>query len=123
MSSAPRPHIYPSITSPPNGSCCQSSLAVVTTSICPCISSGGASGLSTGIRFLERQPTAQAEIWARDLPPNTTSNIAAAVWLPYKALPFDRVLAWGKRTLDVFYELAEPTINVGYDNTGFEWED
>ena len=66
----------------------------------------GVSGLSTGIRYLESNPAHTAEIWARHLPPNTTSNIAAAIWYPYRAMPFDRILAWGKRTLDLFYDLA-----------------
>lgn len=73
----------------------------------------GVSGLSTGIRFLESNPANTAEIWARDLPPDTTSNIAAAIWYPYRAFPFDRVLAWGKRTLEVFYTLAsDPTAGI-----------
>jgi D-amino-acid oxidase len=66
----------------------------------------GVSGLSTGIRFLEEGAANRAEIWARELPPDTTSNIAAAIWYPYRALPFERVLGWGKRTLDLFYEMA-----------------
>ncbi len=65
----------------------------------------GVSGLSTGIRLVEAGW--QVEIWARELPPHTTSNIAAAIWYPYKALPQDRVLAWGERTLEVFYDLAK----------------
>src|SRR4051812_26941717 len=65
----------------------------------------GVSGLSTGIRLLEAGYDVQ--IWARDLPPNTTSNIAAAIWYPYRAFPKERVLAWGQRTLDVLYDLAQ----------------
>jgi D-amino-acid oxidase len=64
----------------------------------------GVSGLSTGIRLLEAAYDVQ--IWARDLPPHTTSNIAAAIWYPYKAFPQERVLAWGQRSLEVFYDLA-----------------
>lgn len=67
----------------------------------------GVSGLTTGIRWLEAGGERQAEIWARELPPHTTSNIAAALWFPYKAYPYERVLEWGTRTLEVFYELAE----------------
>jgi D-amino-acid oxidase len=52
----------------------------------------GVVGLSTGIRLLEAGYSAR--IVARDLPPNTTSNVAAAVWYPYKAFPEDLVLAW-----------------------------
>ncbi len=65
----------------------------------------GVSGLSTGIRLLEAGY--EVEIWARELPPNTTSNIAAAIWYPYKAFPKERVLAWGERTLEVLYEMAD----------------
>lgn len=48
----------------------------------------------------------EVEIWARDLPPNTTSNVAAAIWYPYKAYPVERVTAWGQRSFEVFMELA-----------------
>lgn len=54
----------------------------------------GVAGLSTGIRLIEAGY--RARIIARDLPPNTTSNVAAAVWYPYKAYPEDLVLSWSK---------------------------
>ena len=65
----------------------------------------GVSGLSTGIRLLEAGYT--VSIWARDLPPHTTSNVAAAIWHPYIAFPVERVVAWGQRTFDVLCELSE----------------
>ena len=65
----------------------------------------GVSGLSTGIRLIETGY--DVEIWTRDVPPHTTSNIAAAIWDPYKVSPMERVTVWGQRSLDVFYELAE----------------
>jgi D-amino-acid oxidase len=46
------------------------------------------------------------EIWTRDVPPHTTSNIAAAIWHPFKVFPVERALGWGQRSLDVFYDLA-----------------
>jgi D-amino-acid oxidase len=53
------------------------------------------------------------QIWARDLPPRTTSNIAAAIWHPFRAFPLDLVLGWGQRSLAVFYDLvAEPESGV-----------
>jgi D-amino-acid oxidase len=60
------------------------------------------------------------QIWARDLPPRTTSNIAAAIWHPFRAFPIERVLAWGQRSLEVFYDLvSEPesgvTISEGFE--------
>src|SRR3954471_20318365 len=64
----------------------------------------GVSGLSAGITLLEAGY--DVEIWARDVPPHTTSNIAAAIWHPFKVFPVDRGLGWGQRSLDVFYDLA-----------------
>ena len=64
----------------------------------------GVSGLSCGLRLLEAgHPTT---IRARDLPPRTTSNVAAAIWYPYRAAPVERVLGWGQRSFEVFSELA-----------------
>ena len=38
----------------------------------------GVSGLTTGLALLDAGY--EVTIWARDLPPATTSNVAAAVW-------------------------------------------
>lgn len=57
----------------------------------------GVSGLTTGITLLRAGHT--VTIWARDLPPNTTSNQAAALWFPYLAEPRERVDPWAKFTL------------------------
>lgn len=63
----------------------------------------GVSGLSTGLCLLEAGHN--VTIWARELPPQTTSNVAAAVWLPFKAFPVERVTAWGKTTFQRFKTL------------------
>ncbi len=65
----------------------------------------GVSGLTTGLRLL--QAGHRVTIWARDLPPNTTSNVAAAVWYPYKAHPIDKVRAWGAVAYRAFKDLAK----------------
>ena len=71
----------------------------------------GVSGLSSGIRLLQRGFA--VTIVARDLPPHTTSNVAAAIWYPYKAYPIERVLRWSRHTLATFYGLmAEPAAGV-----------
>jgi D-amino-acid oxidase len=71
----------------------------------------GVSGLSCGIRLLAQG--FRVRIWARDLPPHTTSNVAAAIWYPYKAFPEERVLAWSARSFEVFVELlADPLAGV-----------
>jgi D-amino-acid oxidase len=64
----------------------------------------GVSGLTTGIS-LQRAGHA-VRIWAQALPPATTSNIAAAVWYPYRAYPIDRVTRWGAVAYRAFQELA-----------------
>ena len=71
----------------------------------------GVSGLTTGLGL--QQAGHHVTIWARDLPPNTTSNIAAAVWYPYKAYPVDRVTAWGAAAYQQFLALsADPAAGV-----------
>jgi D-amino-acid oxidase len=37
---------------------------------------------------------------AKDLPPNTTSNKAAAVWFPYLAYPVDKIGKWASYTME-----------------------
>jgi D-amino-acid oxidase len=71
----------------------------------------GVSGLTTGLALLEAGHS--VTIWARDLPPATTSNVAAAVWYPYKAYPTERVTAWGRSSLHRFAHLqADPASGV-----------
>ena len=64
----------------------------------------GVVGLSTALRLQEAGLAVR--IVARDLPLETTSNVAAAIWYPYRAYPQDRVLEWGTQTFAVFEELA-----------------
>ncbi|MFP2930503.1 FAD-dependent oxidoreductase [Pyxidicoccus sp. 3LG] len=64
----------------------------------------GVSGLSCGIRLAEAGHS--VELWARELPPHTTSDVAAAVWYPYRVFPQELVNAWGKRTYEVLQELG-----------------
>lgn len=65
---------------------------------------GGVVGLSSAIRLLEAGHT--LELWARELTPHTTSDVAAAVWYPYRASPPERTLGWGQRTYEVLELLA-----------------
>ena len=72
----------------------------------------GVSGLTTGICLLEKGH--QVTIWTRVVPgshgpdqlPAVTSEVAAAVWYPYKVYPQDRVNAWGATAYAVFRDLA-----------------
>lgn len=65
----------------------------------------GVVGLSTAIRLQEEGH--RVSIWAREVPPNTTSNIAAALWYPYKAHPVEKVKAWAQTSLNEFIHLSE----------------
>ncbi len=65
----------------------------------------GVSGLSSAIKLQEAGY--EVEIWARDLPPHTTSNRAAAIWYPYQVAPLEKVLSWGQRGYEAFCELAD----------------
>jgi D-amino-acid oxidase len=65
----------------------------------------GVIGLTTAISL--REAGLDARIVTAELPPATTSSVAAAIWYPYKAYPEDRVLSWGKRTFEVFEDLSE----------------
>lgn len=65
----------------------------------------GVSGLSCAIRLCEAGHAAR--IWARATPPDTTSNIAAAIWYPYKAYPEDLVGRWAASAYSDFVQLAQ----------------
>ena len=64
----------------------------------------GVVGLSCALRLLEDGH--RVDVLARDLPLETTSSIAAAVWYPYLALPQDKVTSWGRTTYDELARLA-----------------
>ncbi len=64
----------------------------------------GVVGLSCAARLLGDGH--RVDVIARDLPRETTSAVAAALWYPYRALPYDRVLAWSRSSYDAFAQLA-----------------
>ena len=64
----------------------------------------GVVGLTNAVRLAEAGH--RVDVLARDLPRETTSAVAAALWYPYLALPQDRVTAWAARSYAVFEDLA-----------------
>jgi len=64
----------------------------------------GVIGLSCAVRMLEAGH--RVDLLARDLPGETTSAVAAALWYPYRALPQDRVTTWSAASYDEFAKLA-----------------
>lgn len=65
----------------------------------------GVVGLSCAVRLLEAGH--RVDVLARDLPLETTSAVAAALWYPYLALPQDKVTAWSARSYEVFLDMAD----------------
>lgn len=70
----------------------------------------GVVGLSCAVRLLEAGH--RVDVLARDLPLETTSAVAAALWYPYRALPQDRVTEWAGRSYAVFAGLVGETTGV-----------
>ena len=56
----------------------------------------GVVGLSCAVRLQEAGH--HVDVLARDLPLETTSAVAAAIWYPYRAFPYERVTAWSAST-------------------------
>ncbi|HET8961297.1 FAD-dependent oxidoreductase [Nocardioides sp.] len=72
----------------------------------------GVVGLTCAVRLLEGGH--RVDVVARDLPLETTSAVAAALWYPYRALPRDKVTGWSRTSYAVFDALAAPR-DVGGD--------
>lgn len=70
----------------------------------------GVVGLTCAVRLL--QDGHRVDVLARDLPLETTSAVAAALWYPYRAYPFEKVSAWSAVSYRAFADLAEA------ENTG-----
>lgn len=57
---------------------------------------GGVSGLSCALRLQEAG--FEVAVWAAALPPHTTSDVAGAIWYPYRIGPADAVARWARVT-------------------------
>jgi len=75
------------------------------------VAGAGVVGLTCAARLLADGH--RVDVLARDLPRETTSAVAAALWFPYRALPYDRVLGWSRTSYDAFAELAVQTPEAG----------
>ena len=64
----------------------------------------GVSGLSSGIRLL--QDGWNVTIWSSEFSPNTTSDVAAALWYPFLSAPVEKTDVWGSNTYNVLKQLA-----------------
>ena len=65
----------------------------------------GVIGLTCAVRLAESGY--DVAVFARDLPLETTSSVAAAIWYPYLSAPEDRVALWSRATYEEFAKLAE----------------
>jgi D-amino-acid oxidase len=64
----------------------------------------GVVGLTAAVCL--REAGVAADVVARDLPQDTTSAVAAALWYPYRALPAERVTAWSAASYAALARLA-----------------
>ena len=72
----------------------------------------GVVGLTCALRLTEAG--FGVRVVARERLGDTTSGVAAAIWYPYRAYPFERVLGWSRTGYDVLVSLvdAEPDAGV-----------
>jgi D-amino-acid oxidase len=73
----------------------------------------GVIGLTTALRLAEAGR--EVTVVAREPSLSTTSAVAAALWFPYRVLPYDRVLAWSRQSYVEFARLAERSPESGVD--------
>lgn len=71
----------------------------------------GVSGLTTGIELLRQG--SQVTIYAEKITPNTTSDVAAAMWSPYKIEPQKQAMQWALHSLEKFKQLMIETPETG----------
>jgi D-amino-acid oxidase len=64
----------------------------------------GVAGLTSALRLAEAG--FKVRVVARERTPATTSDIAAAVWYPFRCGPPERSLGWSRRAFRVFRELS-----------------
>jgi len=64
----------------------------------------GVIGLSSALEL--QRAGFRVTIAARALPPDTVSNVAAAIWSPYAVAPAERCDAWAQSSYGVFRDLA-----------------
>ena len=80
----------------------------------------GVTGLTCALRLAEAGLAVR--LVARDRLEATTSAVAAALWYPYRAYPYDRVLRWSKQTYDELVALADRAPDAGIRlRSGVEW--
>jgi D-amino-acid oxidase len=70
----------------------------------------GVSGLTCGVRLLENGH--HVTIVARDLPQETTSAVAGAVWFPYRVAPNERTGPWAQASYERFAALTDAPISM-----------
>ncbi|MQA06229.1 MAG: FAD-dependent oxidoreductase [Streptosporangiales bacterium] len=71
----------------------------------------GVIGLTCATRLLDEG--FDVDVVARDLPEETTSAVAAAIWYPYLAEPVDKVTAWSATSYQRFIELGKTDPDTG----------
>ncbi len=76
---------------------------------------GGVIGLTTALTLQDAGH--QVQVWARELSPHTTSDVAAALWYPYLVEPADKVAEWGRIAYEHF------RADVAHPERGVRWHE
>lgn len=71
----------------------------------------GVSGLATALALLKNNY--RVKIYAKAITPHTTSDVAGAIWDPFKVGPAEQALAWALVSLEEFKKLAMTTPDSG----------
>jgi len=79
---------------------------------------GGVCGLTCGVVLAE--VGLRVEVRARELAPQTTSAVAAAIWHPHKAGPPQEVGRWSRQSYATFLELARDPSTGVFVRSGIE---
>ena len=66
----------------------------------------GAGIIGLGIATRLAEAGVRVRVWAKTLSPDTTSDVAAALWYPYKAERSERVVQWSAETYHALVRLA-----------------
>ncbi len=77
----------------------------------------GVSGLSTAI--LLQEAGYKVNIYCRERPQQTTSAVAAAIWMPFIAEPRELVNHWSLRSYEIFAHLAATNQQAGVSMVDF----
>lgn len=79
-----------------------------------CVIGAGIIGLSSALRILECIKDVEVTVISEHFSPNTTSDVAAGFWTPYRMgnTPNDLIKRWGGETFDYLFDLCNSPLAI-----------